>query len=69
MLVIFRRLKTEQREPESVLSAGFAMTTTGIATGLGENRHDLVGKLIGVTVLDFSTLTVSGLSCLRGLSQ
>src|SRR5688572_1914127 len=45
MFVVLRRLEAEQRKFETVLPAGFAVATAGIATGLGENRHDLVGKV------------------------
>src|SRR5205814_1693178 len=45
MFIILRWLKTEQRKFETILTAGFAVATAGIAAGFGENRHDLVGKV------------------------
>src|SRR6185437_12679621 len=47
MLVIFRRLEAEQREAKPILTARFAVTAAGVATGLGENGHDLIRKIDG----------------------
>ena len=47
MLVILARLEAQQRQPEPILAAHFAMTPAGIAAELGENRHDLIGEIDG----------------------
>src|SRR5438876_11220906 len=52
MFKILGRLETEQRKLEAVLTARFAVTTTGIATGFGENRNDLVGKVDGRDIFE-----------------
>ena len=45
VLVIFVRLKAEQREAEPILAAAFAVATAAVTTGLGEDRHDFVGEI------------------------
>src|SRR6266446_7100683 len=52
MFIILGRLKTEQGKFEAVLTAGFTVATTGIATGFGENRHDLVGEVDGRNIFE-----------------
>lgn len=43
--VILFRDEPQQRQLESVLAAGLAVTAPAVAIQLGENRHDLVGEV------------------------
>ena len=45
VLVIFVWLKAEQRKTEPVLAAAFAVATTTVTAGLGEDRHDFVCEI------------------------
>ena len=38
---------------KAVLAARLAVATAGIATGFGENRHDLVSKVDGRNIFEF----------------
>ena len=45
MFVIFRRFETEQRKPEAILAARFAVTAPGVAARLREDWHDLIREI------------------------
>ena len=45
VLVVLVRLEAEQRQLEAVLAAGLAVAAAAVAAELGEDRHDLVGKI------------------------
>src|ERR1051325_6412565 len=45
MLVILTRFEAEQRQPKTVLPAGFAVATAAIATRLCKDGDDLIWKI------------------------
>ncbi len=45
MFEVFSRLEPQQRQLEAVLPAGLAVAAAAVAAQLGEDRHDLVGKV------------------------
>ena len=62
VLVVFGRLEAQQRELEAVLAAGFAVATAAVAAELGEDGHDLIGKVDRrfVAEMDDFDLNLSG---------
>ena len=46
VLVVFLRLEAEQRKSKAVLSAArLGVARAGIATGLGQDRHDVIDEV------------------------
>ena len=70
-LVIRLRVEPEQAETEAVLAAGFAVTTAGVATVLGEDRHDLADEPNGPEIGEVGDLhrDIHGPPVARNLDQ